>query len=333
MLVEATGARAAMQPFFATTANIPIRERFAYWHDVVCRNLVDLEYELVGDRHFDAAFHATPIGDIQLCRIQASPHVAERNSTGISRSASGTLVFNFVLSGSLIAEQDGRVAQLKIGDAALCDADRPYKLHQKEAFEIACIRIPRQVFASRIGHLQRLSAYNFSERSELAPMVFAYLSRLVERAPNLGDNAGVKVSQNLSELLVAMVAEFAESNQPTLSEYRGLALIRVKSVIERSLGNPNTTPATVAAELKLSQRYINQLLEDEGTSLSRYMWSRRLERCAEQLRNTALRGRSVSQIALENGFNDLSHFSKAFRNRFGASPRSYRSESCARALT
>jgi AraC family transcriptional activator of tynA and feaB len=333
MLVEATGATAAMQPFFATTANVPIRERFAYWHDVVCRNLVDLDYRLVDDHHFDAAFHATPVGDIQLCRIQASPHVAERNSTGISRCASGTLVFNFVLSGSLIAEQDGRVALLRIGDAALCDADRPYKLHQKEAFEIACIRIPRQVFASRIGHLQRLSAYNFSERSELAPMVFAYLSRLVERAPNLGDSAGVKVSKNFSELLVAMVAEFAESNQPSLTEYRGLALVRVKAVVERSLENSNATPASIAAELKLSQRYINQLLEDEGTSLSRYMWSRRLDRCAEQLRNSALRGRSVSQIALENGFNDLSHFSKAFRNRFGASPRSYRSESCARALT
>ena len=37
-----------------------------------------------------------------------------------------------------------------------------------------------------------------------------------------------------------------------------------------------------------------------------------------------MRGRSVSQIAIDNGFNDLSHFSKAFRGRFGASPRDYR---------
>ncbi len=333
MFVGATGATAAVQPFFATTANVPVRERFAYWHDVVCRNLVDLDYKLVGDHHFNAAFHATPVGDIQLCRIQASPHVAERCSTGISRSESGTLVFNFVLSGSLVAEQDGRIAQLRTGDATLCDADRPYKLHQREAFELACIRIPRNVLASRIGHLQRLTALNFSERSELAPIVFAYLSRLVERAPNIGDNAAVKVSRNFTELLLAMVAEFAESSQPSLTEYRGLALVRVKDVVERSIGNPNVSSATIASELKLSQRYINQLLEDEGTSLSRYIWSRRLERCAEQLKNSALRGRSVSQIALENGFNDLSHFSKAFRNRFGSSPRSYRSESCARMPT
>lgn len=331
MLVEAAGIATGVRPFFATTADIPVREKFAYWHDVVCRNLVDLEYSLVGDR-FDAAFHAMPVADLHLCRIQASPHRAERNNTGISRSTSATLVFNFVLSGSLVAEQDGRAAQLRVGDGALCDADRPYKLHSNETFDLACLRVPRQVIVSRVGHPQRFSAFNFSERSELAPMVFAYLSRLVERAPELGDNAGLKVSQNFMELLVSMVAEFAESNRPSLTEYRGLALMRVKATIERSIADASATPATIAAELSLSQRYINQLLENEGTSLSRYLWSRRLERCAEQLRSSALRGRGISQIAMENGFNDLSHFSKAFRNRFGASPRDYRSMASAGTL-
>ena len=324
MLVEATGAFAAPQPFFATTADIPVHERFAYWHDIVCRNLVDLEYKLVGDRRFDAAFHGTPVGDLQLCRIEASPHLAERDSPGISRSTSATVVFNFVMSGSLVAEQDGRVARLKAGDGAMCDADRPYRLHSDESFDLACIRIPRQVVTSRISQLQRLSAYNLSERSELAPMVFAYLSRLVDRAPQLGVSAAAKVSRNFTELLIAMVAEVAEARPPSLTEYRGLALMRVKATVERSLGRPDATAATIAAELKLSPRYINQLLEEEGTSLSRYMWSRRLERCAEQLRSSALRGRSVTQIAMENGFNDLTHFSKAFRNRYGASPRRYR---------
>lgn len=324
MLAGATGATIAMQSVFATTADIPLREKFAYWHDVVCRNLVDLEYKLVGGRRFDASFHGTPVRDIHLCRIQASPHCAERSSTGISRSTNATLVFNFVLSGTLNAEQDGRVARLGAGDVALCDADRPYKLHSEEAFDLACIRIPRQIIASRIGHLQRLSAYNLSERSELAPMVFAYLSRLVDRAPELSETAGLRVSQNFTELLVALISEFAEIGQPLLTEYCGLALMRIKATVERSIGKHNVTPATIAAELKLSPRYINQLLEAEGTSLARYMWDRRLERCAAQLKDSALRGRSVSRIAIENGFNDLSHFSKAFRNRFGTSPRDYR---------
>jgi AraC family transcriptional activator of tynA and feaB len=326
MLVEMTGA-APMQPCFASTSAVAPRERFDYWHDVVCRNLVDLDYRLIGEGQFDATFHAMPVNALQLCRIQASPHSAVRSSAGISRTESASVVFNFVLSGSLIAEQDGRVARLKVGDGALCDADRPYKLVSSEAFEIASIRIPRQSVASRVGHLHRLSAYNFSERGELAPMVFAYLSRLVDRAPNLGGSAGLKVSQNFTELLIAMVAEFAESACLPLSEYRGLALMRVKDAVERNLSCTDLVPATIAAELKLSPRYINQLLEAEGTSLSRYIWGRRLERAAEQLRDPGLRGRAVSQIAMDNGFNDLSHFSKAFRGRFDLSPRDYRNAS------
>lgn len=78
-----------------------------------------------------------------------------------------------------------------------------------------------------------------------------------------------------------MVAEFAACSQPALTKYRRLALMRVKDTVERNIGNSDLTPATIAAELERYPRYINQLLEAEGTSLSRYIWGRRLDRCAE----------------------------------------------------
>ena len=77
MLLEATKV-ASMQPCFASTASLPPRERFDYWHDVVSRNLVDLDYRLVGEAQFDASFHSTPINGLDLCRIKALPHVAQR---------------------------------------------------------------------------------------------------------------------------------------------------------------------------------------------------------------------------------------------------------------
>ncbi|WP_456735469.1 MULTISPECIES: AraC-like ligand-binding domain-containing protein [unclassified Bradyrhizobium] len=289
------------------------------------RNLVDLDYRLIGEAQFDASFHSTPINGLDLCRIKASPHVAQRSTEGISRADHSMLVFNFVLSGSLVAEQDGRLAHLKVGDGALCDATRPYKLQSNEAFEVASVRLPREQCLGRIPHLHRLAACNFSERGELAPMVFGYLSHLADRAPNLtSPAAGLKISQNFKDLLLAMLAELAEALPPSLTEYRSLALMRVKDTVERNVHDSDLTPATIAAQLKLSPRYINQLLEAEGTSLSRYIWSRRLDRCAEQLKDPALRARGVSQIAMDNGFNDLSHFSKAFRIKFGVAPRDYR---------
>ena len=317
----------SQQPCFATTAGVATHEKFDYWHDVVCRNLVDLDYKLVGKGPFDASFSGARLDKLNLNRIEASPHQAARSSAGIARSDSESLVFNFVLAGSLISEQDGRQTALKVGDGAFCDARRPYRLQSPEPFKIACLQVPRPIIASRISGLQRLSATNLCERGELGPLVFAYLARLVERAPKIDGPTGAKVCQNFTELVIAMLAEFVQSSPLPLSEYRSLSLMRVKDVVERNLANPKLGPDLVAAELKQSPRYINYLLEAEDTSLSRYIWQRRVERSAEQLRDPALRGRSISMIALDNGFNDLSHFSKAFRQRYGDSPRAYRAGS------
>jgi AraC family transcriptional regulator len=48
---------------------------------------------------------------------------------------------------------------------------------------------------------------------------------------------------------------------------------------------------------------------------------RRLERTERLLAETDL---SLSQVALDSGFSDQSHFSSCFRKHFGTSPRSFR---------
>ena len=111
-----------------------------------------------------------------------------------------------------------------------------------------------------------------------------------------------------------------------LSEYRATALVRVKDYLERNLDECELDAAMVSTALNLSPRYINKLFEAENTSLARYIWRRRLERAAIDLRDPARRSLGISAVAMAHGFNDLSHFSRAFRQRFDMSPRAYRVE-------
>lgn len=55
----------------------------------------------------------------------------------------------------------------------------------------------------------------------------------------------------------------------------------------------------------------------------KWLLQKRLEYSAVLLKNPAL---NVSQVALDCGFEDLSHFSRAFKSRFGTSPASFRKE-------
>jgi AraC family transcriptional regulator, exoenzyme S synthesis regulatory protein ExsA len=58
-----------------------------------------------------------------------------------------------------------------------------------------------------------------------------------------------------------------------------------------------------------------------GTSPGKWLHERRLEHSASLLETTGL---SVTEIMLECGFEELSHFSRAFKEKFGRSPNLYR---------
>jgi len=59
-------------------------------------------------------------------------------------------------------------------------------------------------------------------------------------------------------------------------------------------------------------------------SPGKWLLHRRLDYCANLLRNSPL---NVTEIAFESGFEDVSHFSRVFKQRLGVSPSGYRQES------
>jgi AraC family transcriptional regulator, exoenzyme S synthesis regulatory protein ExsA len=69
------------------------------------------------------------------------------------------------------------------------------------------------------------------------------------------------------------------------------------------------------------QKYFNQ-------SPGKWLLQKRLDYSAVLLKNPAL---NVSQVAMNSGFEGLSHFSRAFKEKFGTSPVNYRKETYGRA--
>jgi AraC-like DNA-binding protein len=66
------------------------------------------------------------------------------------------------------------------------------------------------------------------------------------------------------------------------------------------------------------------MFEDRSDTVSRTILRRRLERCRLDLLSRALVSRSIGEIAYYWGFNNLSHFSEAFRQAYGTSARELR---------
>lgn len=94
--------------------------------------------------------------------------------------------------------------------------------------------------------------------------------------------------------------------------------------VERSLGDPYLTPATVAARVGVSTRYLHQLFAARGSSFGRRLARRRLERCRADLADPAHAELTIGEIGWRNGFTDPSYLARAFRRAYGVSPGEHR---------
>jgi acetamidase/formamidase/AraC-like DNA-binding protein len=110
-------------------------------------------------------------------------------------------------------------------------------------------------------------------------------------------------------------------------------LERIKETVEMRLSEPHLSIADVAVAHRISVRYVQKLFEGAGDSFSHYVRSRRLARCRADLANPLYAHLSISDILFRWGFNDASHFSRAFSAAFGTSPRAYRREAVLQAAT
>ena len=96
---------------------------------------------------------------------------------------------------------------------------------------------------------------------------------------------------------------------------------RALAFIASHLEDPTLTQEAVASHLGISARYLRRLFASNNTTFSHYLLERRL-RLAHRLLSQSKdsRGR-VSRIAYACGFNNCSHFTRVFNDRYGAPPR------------
>ncbi|HEY7428129.1 MAG TPA: helix-turn-helix transcriptional regulator [Gemmataceae bacterium] len=114
---------------------------------------------------------------------------------------------------------------------------------------------------------------------------------------------------------------FASDGQLTRSRgLRAARLCAIKADIASHLGEHELTVTAVAVHQRVSPRYVQMLFKAEGTTFSRFVLCQRLACAHRMLTDPRYAAWTITAIALEAGFGDLSTFNHAFRRAYGASP-------------
>ena len=173
-----------------------------------------------------------------------------------------------------------------------------------------------RILASWVGEPQ---AGSFRHGGTLAGRL---LSRLVTDAVN--DNSLSSAPEPYMQLAVydLLGALFAGSDPAPFSSHTDKLFTRVCRIIKGRFTDPDLGPCEVAAEAKISLRYLQKLFTSRGATCSHFIQSLRLDYAAQLVRRRASLETSqpLSQIAYTCGFRDYTHFARAFRRRFGHPP-------------
>jgi AraC-like DNA-binding protein len=299
-------------------------DRFDYWVEAVCRTYVPLEVTTVDDSPFRAGIDLTRMGDTVFAELHATALRADRTPLRIARSTAEYAILMLQQSGTMIVTQDGRDTRLVPGTATIVDTSRPYVFHVIEPIRQIVLHCPRHQLCSRLRSMRAVTAACIAGDSPTGALLAGTLLTLVGERRRLTPTQAEAVGRHVLDLAAISLEATTEAGAAVFSRGSAALLARINAYLRDNLGDPELTPAQVAAAHGISVRHLHRLFHESGDSIGAAIRRGRLDRCRADLEDPRQRARSVTEIALRWGFNDSAHFSRAFKVQFGVSPRALR---------
>ena len=307
-----------------STQDVAARESFAYWREWICDVFINLDCTAAPGRAFSGAIQTQPLADVEISTMQAGGMQLTRAMHHIARATDDHFLIVLQDGGTMHADHGGQAATLRPGDWALFDSARPYVACFDSDFRHTVLKIPRRLMRSRYGPVEAYSGMRIPGDRGMGLVASRFLQSLPEVLPSLDEASASRLASISLDLISAAIAELPSAARPNDSTTRVARRIQIKNYVESHLGDCELSLDRIASALRVSTRYLNDVFEEENTSVARHIWSRRLERCHAALQDPAQAHRSISEIAFGLGFNNMSHFGRAFKGRYGVSPRDFR---------
>lgn len=255
---------------------------------------------------------------IDIAEIHCAIDRIQRTRCGIRQDDSEHLFLLLQLQGTSGVIHGNNEQQLTPGACLLLDSTLPVELrYDGQQVQFLSAHLPRALYLE--GRGQPAIGQRIDETHPLSHT----FRMLLDPASELTS------AQNGFELLTDLVGLAFGPPQGARDAMRirdrGNRYRFITSTIDRMLTDPTLTIDRLAAEVHMSRRQLQRDFRDHGTSFSAYLQCQRLKYTAERLRQAARLGHdpSISGLAYEAGFGDISHFNRAFRQRYDAAPRAF----------
>ena len=279
----------------------------------------------IGEHNFNGNIEFAALGSSSLAKVSTkTPHKLRFSPQNAELSEAAPLVFLFQMSDSCRVEQHNRSCTLHPGDWAFVDTSHPFQISsQGTQNENLSLRLERPFDQELLTLVPQGVARSWHGTTGPSRILHATVRETFSQISCVRRVGETGLQRALAEM--AWTALRDQFEEPTRLAHQDLQRARVKKYIESKLDDPDLSLETIAEACSMSLRSLHRAFAaDPAGSVSKYLWTRRLNRCAVDLRDRTQVHRQVTDICFTWGFNSTSHFSRMFKEQFGASPRDYR---------
>ncbi len=297
-----------------------VEHRFAAWADALRGlglRLINATTE--GMSVFGTITAATSAAGTRLGRINCG---GQRLMARMAETGDVWLLLS--LDGTLRVERPDVVEMLSAGDLAFGTMEAATTLDGGAASRLVFLCLARTTTSLGLGAPPLPAFARLSPRTAIVRVFSAMLAGAADAIEHLEPSELTPIEHAAARFLAAALAGEAAIEPAGLAGPRQRGFQRICRIIEQRLDDAGLNLPRLAHEQGVSLRYLQKLFEDAGERFGHYVRVRRLEHCSVDLADPAHAGESVGMIGFRWGFTDAAHFSRAFREHFGVSPRAYR---------
>lgn len=303
---------------FSTDAIAP-RHRLDLWREALFQAEFNVDLEPISPDRFRAQAKIRRLPGLRLLYGSSSPATYQRDT---KRVVHDEVVLSFGNRAHVSTRLKGRETSIETGDAFLLPCGDSASIHIPNEAQFTSLRLPRAALASNVIALDDAYCRRIPRDTPALALLKRYLALLDDEAAALTDlSLQHSAVTHVYDLLAKTLG--ATRDAAMLADGRGVRAARLKAIkddIARHLTEARLSVHAVAARHKISPRYVQRLFDDNGSTFTEYVMEKRLERAHRLLSDPQLSDRTLTAIAFSAGFNDLSHFQRRFRRRYGAPP-------------
>lgn len=249
-------------------------------------------------------------GGLEMATVSLGNSVVERDRGDIRRDHTDHFVLSLQCKGQALISQEDSHVRLREGDYSLTDACQPSSfVFDRDRAEQICVHLSRSEVTERFGATAR-GGLCIRREDDLAVAMTALLRRAMNASAPGIDEAFLTV-------LGSWLQEAAQTSASRRAD-AGCVLRRALQLIDDNYRDCGFGPGELAVRLGVSPRSLQRAFAGLGESPRERILRRRLERARLELGQRG--SRTVTDVALGVGFNDISYFYSRFRDRFGHAP-------------